>query len=122
MKLSAIILTALITASASKSVAGGALPGGACKPNAAGCCDFSGEWCNHQNGDGIMYIFTQPTGTCTVSGTVGHTVPQNECLVPHCYNGNVSGDTMSIVYQDKHTRINTTRTATLELATPQDVL
>ena len=92
--------------------------GGACKPNAAGCCDYSGEWCNEKNSDGIMYVFTQPTGTCTVSANVGG----SGCLVPHCYNGTVSGDTMSIVYVDKHTKTNTTRTATLELATPQDIL
>ena len=109
--------------------------GGACKPNAAGCCDYSGEWCNMPaeraaTGHGIMYIFTQPTGTCTVSGNVGGPpgTPGSECLVPHCYNGTVtvgpslSGDTMSIVYFDKHTKTNTTRTAKLELATPQDIL
>ena len=69
-----------------------------------------------------MYRFQQPTGTCTVSGRVGGIQPGSECLVPHCYNGTVAGDTMSIVYQDKHTKVNTTRTATLALATPQDIL
>ena len=40
------------------------MPADACKPNAAGCCDFSGEWCNHANSDGIKYLFVQPAGTC----------------------------------------------------------
>jgi len=83
---------------------------GACKPNAAGCCDFSGEWCNHYDSDGIKYVFTQPIGTCTVAG------------VPHCANGTVSGDTMTIPCENKKHGPLTPRTATLALSTPQDVL
>ena len=85
-------------------------PGGACKKNAGGCCDFSGEWCNHEDSDGIKYVFEQPAGSCTVSG------------IPHCNNGTVSGDTMSLLCcQKKHT-CTEHRTATLSLSTPQDVL
>jgi len=85
-------------------------PGGACKPNAAGCCDFSGEWCNHAAGsDGIKYVFVQPAGTCVLSG------------VNHCHNGTVSGDTVTFACQNAKHGPYTNRAATLELATPQDI-
>ena len=85
-----------------------------CKLNAAGCCDFSGEWCNHQNGDGIMYVFEQPTGTCVVNSKQAFT---------HCYgNATVSGDTLNLICHDKHKTVNGTERATLALATPQDEL
>ena len=55
-------------------VAGAAhlVAGAACKLNAGGCCDFSGEWCLENpfplpHIDGIMYKYIQPKGTCIVS-------------------------------------------------------
>ena len=114
-------LAVAVATVASLAEAKGPVPGGACKPNAAGCCDYSGEWCNdpvepgNPSGDGIRYVFVQPAGTCVVSG------------VPHCHNGTVSGDTLTIpCYNVKHGPY-TNRTATLELAAtpatpPQDIL
>ena len=105
-------LAVAVATVASLAEAKGPVPGGACKPNAAGCCDYSGEWCNdpesahhptNPSGDGIKYVFVQPAGTCVVSG------------VPHCHNGTVSGDTLTIpCYNVKHGPY-TNRTATLEL-------
>ena len=58
-----------------------------------------------------MYVFVQPAGTCIVSG------------IPHHGNGTVRGDTLYIQEFAKH---NVTpprnETATLTLATPQDIL
>ena len=92
-----------------------------CKLNAAGCCDFSGEWCNHPNEDGIKCVFVQPAGTCIVYGIPYHSGVRPGSI-PHHSNGTVSGDTMHITLIDKHHQPVQNQTATLSLDTPQDIL
>lgn len=89
-------------------------PGGACKPNAAGCCDFSGSWYIHSGPDpgpaAQWNNFSQ--SACTV------TFPWKHCPGGNV-TGTVSGDTMDFpcasFYGGK-------MKATLELAKPQDMI
>lgn len=94
--------------------------GAACKLNAAGCCDFGGEWCNHENSDGIMYKWIQ-TG-CNVDTNVPR-IPG--MLREACANGTVVGDTMSMTCRGHGSPPPMSyRTATLTINTMpvQDVL
>jgi hypothetical protein len=100
-------------------------PGGACKLNAGGCCDFSGEWCNQKDavtGHGILKKLYQDTGSCVVYGMLqvasGDHAGSGRL---RCTNGTVVGDTMSMFCKGKTPSQDMNRTLTLSLSTPQDI-
>jgi hypothetical protein len=65
-------------------------PGGACKPTAAGCCDFSGTWYNHPTPGPVQQWHNFTQSACTVTFPWGK---RNACPGGKV-TGTVSGDTM----------------------------
>jgi hypothetical protein len=62
-------------------------PGGACKPTAAGCCDFSGTWYNHPTPGPVQQWHNFTQSACTV------TFPWKHCP-GGAMQGTASGDTL----------------------------